>query len=454
MVVFIAVFGGLLLSLFIYLSIFAWLVSYKKKFEMIDWFLVAIATFNGLGFGFVMWATYEGNNTYIWTPWIMSYDSTLTIIYLITNIIFIAAVFYGWQLAKSIFNSPTIQMKKNETVSGKQQFFLKKLKVVAWLMLFIAIITYWIYTKPYGGFIGLLAYSRAIRSGINVIQNKYSFFQRFGSFAFFSSYVFFGFLIDKDNKNLKKKSSFIGFIISLLFSIYVLYSWVGRIAFVVYLLTFLLGYTLYTYKSIFGFIRKIITLFITGLIAIVLFDKILKRTYEGVGVIKLFTKELSFPIASYVVQFNLQEYRWFKDIIAAPLYILPMKIWSGILNIETASTFNTIAFLGARKGEAGITGSIPVDMLTFSMMQGSILGIVLVGLIWGVLLFFLERLINCIPVKSVKTVLYSYMILNVVVLSVLYGDPKHIIVRNFDTIMGLIILWFVSKIRYKIVYKR
>ena len=48
----------------------------------------------------------------------------------------------------------------------------------------------------------------------------------------------------------------------------------------------------------------------------------------------------------------------FKDIAIAPLYLLPQRIWSQKLNIESASSFNTFVFSGARKGVAGVTGEV------------------------------------------------------------------------------------------------
>ncbi|PEW03719.1 hypothetical protein CN425_06955 [Bacillus cereus] len=67
-------------------------------------------------------------------------------------------------------------------------------------------------------------------------------------------------------------------------------------------------------------------------------------------------------------------------------------------------------------------------------MQGNVFGVILVGLIWGSMLYILQRLINKIRVKSIRS------IINVGIMSVLYGDPQHIIVRNFPIIFGFIMM--------------
>ncbi|WP_461611070.1 O-antigen polymerase [Cytobacillus kochii] len=453
---FIAIIGGLTLTFIIYLCIYFRIVTKNNGFELIDWFLLGLATFNGIGFSFVIWATYQGKNTYFWSQWLSQYDSdsNLILIYFSSNVILIFSTIFGWYLTKAVFfqrrsgKSPFVKSSFNEST----KYISKKLTWVAWIMLIIAIIGYSIYTIPYGGFIGLLDYTSAIRSGFVIVNNPFSFLQKFGGFALFSSYIFYGFLIDKTFKtSTKKRYIILGFIISFFFSCYVLYTWVGRIAFVVHLITFILGYILYKNKSsVFKLARKIIMVFVVGLILIVMFDNILGRTTAGISIVELFAKELSFPFAVFVNHFNLQYFSWFKDIIAAPVFVLPMTVWSNLLNIETASEMATFMMLGANKGEDGITGSIPVDMITFSLIQGSVLGIIIVGLLWGSFLVFLQRIRVLVVNSSISNVIYANIVLNVVILSVLYGDPKHIVYRNFHLIAGLLLLYLFRKISFKL----
>lgn len=441
--------GGVLFALITYAVLYIRIYN-KKKLELIDWFTLSLATFNGLGFSFVFWATNNGMNSSFWNQYISSFDNQMAVMYLLSSIILGMSSVFGWKTFKSLRPSRFITEKN---ISGVYAIhIIKKVKLVAWIMLILGISSYALYANAYGGFLGLLNYSIAIRSGIMNINNPFSFLQKFGSFAFFSSFIFFGLIIDKSIEKKHIKRCFWGFILSLSFSIYVLYSWAGRVGALVYLATFMLGYLLYNYNSVAKLMRKLIMLAIALPLVLFGIDSLLNRSSNSIGITELFAKELSFPLASYIVQFGQNNYRFFKDIIVAPLFILPQQIWSVMLNIEVASSYNTFVFFGARKGEAGVTGSIPVDMLTFANMQASILGVVVVGLLWGALLYYLEIFCRKLDPIGVRKVIYSNMILNIALLTVLYGDPQHVIIRNFAMIVGLILITIVMKLR--IGYKR
>ncbi len=440
----IAIFGGVCFTLSVFLALHLKLVK-KKSLEMLDWFLMSLAAFNGIGFGFVMWAAYEGkNNSYDFSYIIMNYGSPLILIYFVFNLVLIFSIFCGWYLSSAFFNSP--KSKKTVIIPYLDYDFLRTTVFVSWLMLIISIIAYWLYTRAYGGFIGFLAYSRAIRSGVFSVENRFSFFQTFGSFAFFSSFVFYSILIDREQRTKKTKLVFWGFIISFSFSLYVLYSWVGRVSLTIYIATFLLGRIFYSNKTAVAFVGKISFFSISALLLLVFTDIILGRSGGNMGIVELFATELSFPLATFYHVVDTSQCRWFFDLLVAPLYILPAKFWSGMLHIETASSLNTFLVLGARKGEAEIFGEIPIDMLSFSFMQGNVFGILIVGLLWGALLYMVQILINKIPARGFRSIINAHIILNLCILSVLYGDPQHIIVRNFHLIVGLLMLWFFSKL--------
>ena len=417
----------------------------KRKLQLIDWSILSLATFNGLGFTFVYWATNNGKNNPFWTQYITMYDNYTAIIYLLLCIILGLSYVFGWNIIKSIKRLPA----KNEKTL-KESFYLNavmKTRLIAWVMLFLGIVSYALYTKAYGGFLGILNYTIAIRSGTISIYNPLSFLQKLGYFPLFSSYLFFGQIIEKTKAKTANKRCFFGYIISFAFSIYVLYSMAGRVSMLVYFSTFILGYILYNYNSFTKLVRKLVSLVIILPLGLFGIDSILSRSSRGIGVIELFAKELSFPFASFIVQFGHKNYRLFKDIVVTPLFLLPQRVWYLILNIEVASSYNTFLFYGAIKGEAGVTGSIPVDMLTFANMQASIIGVIIVGFLWGGSLYLLEDYCMKIYPIGVRKVLYANMVFNVAILSVLYGDPQHIVIKNFSMIIGLTMLSIIAKIK-------
>ena len=417
----------------------------KKKFENLDFFLTTLALFNGLGYAFVFWGTGQGLNTPIWASRIERYDAASVSLYFALNILLSAAAIIGWTISCRL-TKKAHDAKNN--VYDENSIYISIYKL-AWSLFFIAVGAYILYSRAYGGFTGLLKYSKLIRSGILSVNNPFSFLQRFGAFSFFSSFLFFSMIIDKNIRKDKRKAGIIGFLPSLCFSLFVLYSWEGRIAFIVYLLTFVLAMVFYRNESIIRLMRKFLIILVLALILIIAVDRLLNRSPGDISVTGLFIKELSFPSAAFITQLESGSYRWFKDILAAPAFLLPSRIWRNMLGIDTATMAITYDFWGAYKGEAGVTGSVPVDLLTFSYMQAHISGVILIGLLTGAALFFLQRLQANIPVKSIRAVISSNIILNVVILTIPYGEPNHILIRCFYLIGGLIILKIIFR-KYRI----
>lgn len=444
-----AIFYGLLFTVIIGAALYFRIFLNKRNFEYLDFFLITLALFNGLGFAFVFWGTENGLNSVIWTNRIEWYDAISVSIYFAANILLLTAVVCGWTIAGRIKRQAVpVSYSINEIRELKKLYFM--LKVGAWLLLAVAFISYVLYAKAYGGFGGLLYYAKVIRSGILLVNNPFSFLQRFGGFAFFASFIFYALLIDKNLKG-KRKDCTAGFIISFCLSVFVLYSWDGRVAFMVYLLVFLLSPILYRNKSVIRLARKLAIVLVFGLILIVVCDRLLNRSPVGISVTSLFVRELSFPSAAFITWLGKDSFRWFKDILIAPMYLLPSRIWRYMLGLDTASMLLTYDFWGANKGEAGVTGSVPVDLLTFSYMQAHIAGVVIVGLLVGAALYSLQQLQSKIPLESVRAVVSSDIILNLVILTVPYGEPYHILTRSFYLIGGLILL-FIICVRFRAKY--
>ena len=200
--VFYAVCYGMMLTVIIAAIEFFRIILNKKKFDNLDYFLVALALFNGLGYAFVVWGTKKGLNNAIWTNRIERYDATSISIYFLLNIVLLIAVISGWTIVGKIGKKASgIKYDYNLNLNEKLYFTLT---ITAWLLFVLALGSYVLYARAYGGFSGLLYYSKAIRSSLITINNPFSFLQRFGAFSFFSSFLFFSMLIDK-NLEIKKE---------------------------------------------------------------------------------------------------------------------------------------------------------------------------------------------------------------------------------------------------------
>ncbi|MEH7892701.1 hypothetical protein, partial [Bacillus thuringiensis] len=101
----IAVLGGLSFTFIIYLVVHFRLLR-NRELKMLDWFLLSMATFNGIGFSFVLWATNEGRNSaFNLIEFINNYDSSLIIMYILLSAVFVTCTVFGWYLTIGFYNN-------------------------------------------------------------------------------------------------------------------------------------------------------------------------------------------------------------------------------------------------------------------------------------------------------------------------------------------------------------
>jgi hypothetical protein len=87
-----------------------------------------------------------------------------------------------------------------------------------------------------------------------------------------------------------------------------------------------------------------------------------------------------------------------------------------------------------------VTGGIPTDLLTLGLMQAHLLGVIVVGVMFGLLLRTLQVLIDRIPFHGVRGVFEAHVALNVAVLGVFYAQPNLVISTNFALLVGSFII--------------
>jgi len=422
----------------------------RHKIDLVDWFTFAFGSFNGFSFSFIIWVTYNGQNDWLWTQWILGHRDFYGI-YLASSLLFLLSTWAGATLQDfKRFG------KRHRNVSAPKQSessISTSMSLISWAMLFIAIISYYVYVKGYGGFSNLLKFAPFIRSGrfdLIAISNPWTFLERFGSFSFFSSFVFFGLVLSNTRDKKFSLSKLIGFIISFALSLTILYIRRGRLSLVSYLIVFPIGFSLFRYKISF---KTILILIILGIIAVFLIipqaNLILKRGTEIMDISQFYASQMSFPYVSFFAQMDSGQYRFMEDVVLSPIYILPDRIFKGLLHIETASDVNTARIKGAIKGEgSSVTGEVPVDILTFAFMQGGIVGLFAVGFLWGIFLLFVDSFIGLVP-TGVKEALYAFSIINISILTIPYGDSRHFLLENIYFVVGIIAFYMFGIIRPK-----
>jgi hypothetical protein len=345
-------------------------------------------------------------------------------------------LFAGWSTAPS------------KAISYSENFFAhldrRDLIVAFYAMTAIAAISQYLYTKDYGGFIGYLDLNRFVRSG--VIENytsrsAFSFLSPFGGFAIVA---FCGFL---GTFSLKSPSLlvFVGAMISGVFAFYFTYASAGRLS----MLVFASIIALYTILDVKRSRYFIFFAFIFAAPAALLLLYHLSNWLDLKGSDDAWhfaLRESSYMYVSFFAQLDGGEHlSLFKEVLLSPAYLLPESITSSWLS--SASNENTMLILGADKGQFGITGSIPTDMITFGLMQFHLPGVFMYAFLFGIAIRLLEATATSFALSGISRVFLSYAIIKIGVFGLFYSYPKNIIVGNFAAIACIGATWLISRVR-------
>lgn len=414
--------------------------SRVRRVTLLDWSLLAIGGVYGVGGIVVFLGTQHGLNP-VWEPWITP-NINIFPVHTVAALLLVTGILTGWYFPLNTHHPA--QAKPFYKSSNKQ---IKRLSLAFWIMLILAVLLQGIYTQSYGGYLGLIEYSANIRSSDfhNIPYNPWSFLQPFGGLALISSFGFFGLLLSgRLTVGIK-----LGLVSSFVFSLYILYSKLGRLDFVSFLATFILGFILTQNPSLLRLIALIPVIFIA-----------MTSTAYGVSIwlnlkpanslIEFISKELSFPFVSFFAQWANGEHflRCFIDFILTPLYLLPSSLWTKWF--DPVDQVNTTVIMGFPKGDGGVTAGIPVDLITLGLMQAHLFGVLFVGVMFGLLLRLLQGFIDRLSLQGVRGVFEAYLALKIAVLSVFYAQPNLMIQNMFSLIVGVMIILFILKLRWNI----
>lgn len=416
---------GLLFTIFCAVLIVTHSLS-LGRLTLLDWALLAIGGMYGLGWILVLLVTQSGGNP-VWEDWINPF-SAIYPLHSAAAYLLVIGMLAGWSFPSKLIplavDQPAIMGLKHQETRWALAF---------WIMLVLAVMFQWLYAKNYGGYFGLMKYTSYIRSSqfANVPDNPWSFLKPFGGLAMISAYGFFGLWLSRR----RGIGTVLGLILAFALSLYILYSWLGRMGFLVFLAIFALGVVLEKRSSpikvlVLGAASFLILLFLVYNLSL------LMNLKAAASLPRFLARELSYPFASFFAQFNDGEhlYRGFVDFLLSPVYLLPSSWWDNWFN--PVGDVNTALIMGAPKGEGGVTGAIPVDLLTLGLMQSGLVGIIVVGALFGLFLRLLQKLLDKIPFNGVRGVFEAYLVLNIAVLGVFYAQPDLVISGNFALIFG------------------
>lgn len=412
--------------------LFFYRVRKFEKISLIDWSIFCLGGIYGAGWIVVISVTSQGGNP-TWENWLLPHQENF-LLHNLAGFIILISLLFGWKIVGKSHaadsNSPVKRVN----------FDWKRLNLCAWVLLIISIVCQAIYTSAYGGFIAMLEYSMAIRSASIDIENSYSFLQPFGGLALFSSYIFYGLRIDKH----KKVSATFGFLLSVAFSLYIMFSLLGRMGFLMYIITLAYGKIIAAKKR-----PMQVAIFSTILLSIIpVLAYYLSLAFDIKGadsLLEFMARELSFPFVSFFAQldFRANLSRLFIDFIVSPLYLLPSSWWRGWL--PDLGQVNTAIVLGAEKGVAGVTGAVPVDIITLGLTQLHLIGIFFVGGAFGAMLRYLQNVTERIPNDGVRSVLTSYVTIKIAAFALFYSHPSQFVQGNFSLLLTFLAIYFFTR---------
>lgn len=398
------------------------------RVTLLDFALLAVGGMYGIGWVLVLHVTLAGDNP-VWAPWIIPFES-LYLLHSIGAFLLLFGMLGGWYLMAHGWHVRSLPMMDGNGV-GPQRWL-----AAFWLLLVGAVVAQGLYAHAYGGFLGQLEYSAAIRSALfdEVPHNPLSFLRPFGGLAMIAAFGFFGLRLS----GYRTWSSCLGLVLSFAFSLYVLYSWLGRMGFMVFLATFPLGWGLNKSRSPVGLLLGSGVVFI-GLVVGAYGVSVGLNLKSADSLLEFLARELAFPFGSFFAQLDCGEhlFRAGVDFLLTPLYLLPSSWWTSWF--EPLGQTNTAVIMGASKGMAGVTGAIPVDLLTVGLMQFHMVGIALVGLLFGALLRIVHGVLSRIPLPGVRAVFEASMALTLAVLGVFYAQPDLVVSGHIHWIAAALV---------------
>ena len=408
-----------------------------QRLGLADWFVIALTGYGGLVTLLFVVASFSVERTNA-----ISLIGSSQIAWAYP--IFCGMAIVGVWIAVWMFDNPLTPLTNPKQRVNRE--LIVRIVLLGWVTLALGAACYWLYARSYGGFASLLRYSAGIRAGlVDVDDNAYTFLKRFGGFCFLASLLFGGALFSKGKSLVLWLQACVGFVVSLIASLFILYSWEGRLGLVTFALVAPFGYLVHRFGVGLKLVRIAAILSLIPLFALPASSALWGKSSESDNISSFFVRELSFPLNSFSQAYENHSLRYMKDVLVAPLYLMPTRVWKGMFGLDTASDVNTENVMGKRKGYRGSTTAVPIDFITFCYMQASFLGMLVVGFLFGSVLCKLDGFLKKRFEGAIYAMLYSYSVLFISGMSALYADPKHILNRNFHFVVGLFLLWWLCR---------
>ena len=338
------------------------------------------------------------------------------------------------------------KIKSNCKIAKSTHITTKGVRLAAFFLMIIGWSSLLLWTKVYGGPLGILPYANALRAGRDVgIYNQWSFMMKLCPFLQLSSYIFFSQYL-----TTKKSIDFFMFILSGVGAFLYILANSSRMHFALFFVILILLYVghrtvtrkTYVILAIFG---------VVGLCVMHMGESILNMFQNGIAtsaptisfdLLKILRDEFFFPIASfqtYVDNVASGEVgiRFFIDIASALLAWLPSRFRpAGLLSLENT---NTILHSGTT-----LYGGLPTDFVTTCVYELGLIGLCLYPIIFGYLAKIFERKFRPHFSNDFFKVVYILGIFYFVK-AIGYGDPANIMGNIFFLVWGYVFISLICK---------
>ncbi len=349
---------------------------------------------------------------------------------------------------KSMISNEGICDIETENEYKEQHYFH-----LAILLFVIGLVCDVLYLRAYGSYANYLLYSGALRSGVITVNNPFSFLVTFRKCINISSYVFFSQLF---NRSLNIKITFVLFCVSFFFAFRVMYADKGRLSMIIYVLVLLIFAVSHRTQKLTHINGKIIRIgsiiLIIFLVSCFVIGNLLNRNSSD-NIILEIVEEFSFPFVNFakvIESFSFDNARFFIDTLLFPVFLLPSRLWQVQWNIHTASEYTTVLLVGSAKGDNGIMGEMPIDLVSLSYIQFGILGIVIIPILFALLFCKAYEFIKKIKEPRCSDILSIYVVISFGIETIFYADPQHIIRRLFGLIVFVLLMHLGIRIKSKI----
>ncbi len=395
-----------------------------------------------------LYARYSGTTRIYTANYIALYGIGEMTWYYIIAFAFLLALVIGYRLLGRHTGFADIMPSKEER---KHPTRLSTAFTLAALGLFlVGIVADILYMWAYGGYIEYMKYSSDVRSGINNFVNPWSFMMPLRDCIPFASLLFLSQI------NRKNKHIFVPlFLVAFIHACMVYYSNRGRLPFALYfmVLAMFLFFRLFRFTTV---TRRLLVggggISVAFLVLLVVLGNVLSRS-NTTNIVTMLCEETAFFFANPKVLFdNVFSYRFFFDYLTYPLYLLPSSLWRRIVP-DTASDMLTIFIDGSKKGENGVYGEAPVDMITLAYYQLNIAGVIVVALAWGMLFAFIYKRLGRLTHKPSALMLGMYLLLELALRSIFYCDSYGIVQRMLPFI-GFTLLYVCIRRILRVAKKR